>query len=210
MDSSDGTKGGKFIVIEGADGCGKTTHAQMLCEHLRLANRPTLLVREPGGTQVGEEIRKILLDPACRNMSMQTELMLYMACRGQLVHEVIRPALAEGKFVVCDRFLLSSVVYQGYACGLGVDLAWTMGKFAVENIRPDVQIVLDAAYDTARKRRKAESDRIEARGETFHRKVIEGYLKVARDLPSTHIVDANRSIREVQGEIQRIVDREIG
>jgi len=200
---------GCFIVIEGADGCGKTTHAELLCKHLRRAGRPVLLAREPGGTGIGEAIREMLLNPAHHAMSMPTELMLYMACRGQLTHEAIKPALAEGKCVVCDRYLLSSVVYQGFAAGLGVEAVWEMGVLATENLEPDVQVVLDVSYENACRRRSRESDRIEARGEAFHRKVIQGYREVARDVPSTHIVDANRSMDDVQRDIQRIVDAAI-
>lgn len=210
MNPSEQTPRGRFIVIEGADGCGKTTHARLLCEQFRRENRPVVLAREPGGTSVGEEVRKILLNPAHQSMSMPTEMMLYMACRGQLMHEVIKPALERGVVVVCDRFLLSSAVYQGYAAGLDADLIREIGAFVTENVRPDAQIVLDVAYETARGRRSMESDRIEARGEEFHRRVIEGYRKIAAALPATHVIDANRSIEEVQRDIMRIVKREIG
>jgi dTMP kinase len=197
---------GRLIVIEGADGCGKTTQARLLADYLRGKGRPVLLVREPGGTPLGEEIRRALLNPAHKSMSAPTELLLYMACRSQLTSEVIRPALEDGKTVICDRYLLSSVVYQGYAGGLGVDIVYKIGAFATENIQPAVQIIIDVAYETAVARRSVEADRIEARGESFHRKVIEGYRAAVHGVKGVHVMDGNRSVDEVQKDIRRIVD----
>ena len=205
MKSAEHNSKGRLIVIEGADGCGKTTQARLLADYLRQTHPKVLLVREPGGTAIGEEIRRVLLNPSHRAMSAATELLLYMACRSQLTGEIIKPALADGKTVICDRYLLSSVVYQGYAGGLGVDIVHRIGTFATENVEPDIQIVLDVSYETALRRRSMEADRIEARGESFHRKVIEGYKAVTKGMKNVHIIDGNRSVEEVQKDIRRIV-----
>ena len=200
---------GRLIVIEGADGCGKTTQARLLADHLRAGGCRVLLVREPGGTAIGEKIRRVLLNPANKAMSPPTELLLYMASRSQLTAEVIRPALADGKVVICDRYLLSSVVYQGYACGLGVDTVYRIGTFATGNIQPDIQIVIDVTYENALRRRSVEADRIESRPESFQRKVIEGYQTVIKDMKGVHVVDGNRSVDEMHQDIRRIVESEI-
>lgn len=199
---------GRLIVIEGADGCGKTTQARLLAEYLREKGRNVILVREPGGTAIGEEIRKVLLNPQHHAMSAPTELLLFMACRSQLTSEVVKPALASGATVVCDRYLLSSVVYQGYARKLGVDIVNTIGAFATEDIKPDIQIVLDITLANALKRRSAIPDRLEGISEGFQRRVIQGYRIIAKDTDGIYILDGNRSIEEIQADIRRIVDRE--
>ncbi len=204
MAKKTGSRRGRFIVIEGPDGCGKSTQARRLANYL---GRRALLLREPGGTAVGEKIRRVLLNPR-NKMSFEAELLLYMASRAQLVHEVILPALERGRDVVCDRFLLSSLVYQGYAGGLDIEALKTIGNFAVGGLRPDASFVLKLPFSAAMRRRRKTPDRIESRAQTFHRKVMHGYIALAKKNPEkVFIIDSTRPINAVQQEIRDIVGK---
>ncbi len=177
-----GGQGGKFIVLEGPDGAGKTTQARRLVVELAARGLDPLLAREPGGTSIGERVRAILLDPASEPMDARTELFLYMACRAQLCREVLRPALAAGRIVVADRFLASSAVYQGVAGGIGIERVLDLGLLATDGLRPDLTIVLDLDADRAADRvaRGRVRDRVERKDTAFHRQVCEGYRWYAR------------------------------
>ena len=172
---------GLFVAIEGGDGTGKSTQAERCAVYLRSRGLDVLLVREPGGTPVGERVREIFLSRSHGEMGIWTELFLAMAARAQLVEEVVRPALEAGRAVVSDRFLLSSVVYQGVAGGLGAAVVEEIGHGATGGLRPDLTVVvdLDAAVAAARLPEESERDRMEGKGPGFHERVLEGYRRQA-------------------------------
>jgi dTMP kinase len=191
---------GRFIVLEGIDGSGKTTQAKRLVRALR---KGVLSVREPGATAVGERIRRLLLDRRSR-MSVECELYLYMAARAQLVSEKIRPALKAGRTVVCDRFIYSSAAYQGAAGGLGIRPVLELGRLAVEGATPDKVVIIDLDPAEALKRQRGKADRIERRGLAYQRKVRRGFLKVARILGRRALViDGARDPDTIHEEIRR-------
>lgn len=201
---------GKFIVLEGPEGSGKSTQIACLARRLEAANHRVRMVREPGGTVIGEEIRKVLLDAKNHHMTVGTELLLYMACRAQLVHEVIRPALDAGLVVLADRFLTSTIVYQGIAGGMGAEEVKRLYRAACGDVEPDLVIVLDLPAEAGLARVQRTFDRMEQKPVEFHRRVREGYLAVARAEPERHVVvDASRPIDEVGESLWREVKRRV-
>ena len=188
---------GIFITMEGPDGAGKTTQIRKLSEALQEQGYEVIITREPGGTAISEAIRGILLDPEHKEMKSSTELLLYAAARAQLVAEVIGPAVDAGKAVISDRFVDSSVVYQGIARGLGVETVYEVNRPAIGKYMPDVTILLDlpAEIGIARKKDQAELDRMEQESLDFHRKVAEGYRQLAaRDPKRIQAIDATLPI----------------
>jgi dTMP kinase len=163
-----------FITFEGCEGVGKSTQLNFLKEYLNKTGQEAVFVREPGGTSIGEQIRKVILNPDNTEMAPVTESMLYASSRVQLIDQVILPALKEGKIVVCDRYLDSSIAYQGYARGLGADLVKKVNYYAVENCMPDVTIFLDLCPAESF-RATPGNDRMEQETREFHNKVYEGY-----------------------------------
>ena len=163
-----------FITFEGCEGVGKSTQLNFLKEYLNRTGQEAVFVREPGGTSIGEQIRKVILNPNNTEMAPVTESMLYASSRVQLIDQVILPALREGKIVVCDRYLDSSIAYQGYARGLGADLVKKVNYYAVENCMPDVTIFLDLCPAESF-RATPGNDRMEQENREFHNKVYEGY-----------------------------------
>ncbi|HHW56318.1 MAG TPA: dTMP kinase [Clostridia bacterium] len=171
---------GKFISFEGIDGCGKTTQIKFLEEYLLKQGYNILVLREPGGTKVGEKVRDILLDKN-NFISPVTEMLLYASSRAQLVEEKILPALEKGQIVILDRFVDSSYVYQGYARDLGMEKVKLVNEIATKGLLPDVTIYIDITPEEAMKRRgKREADRLEKESYEFHKKVREGYLKLIK------------------------------
>lgn len=165
---------GIFITLEGGDGAGKTTHLMSLAEKLRQMGREVLIIREPGGTAIGEKIRNILLDNDNEEMTARTELLLYEAARAQIVSEKIKPALESGKVVLCDRFFDSTIAYQGYGRGLDVEEIKKANLFATDNLVPDRTVVIftdTVANSIYRATKNDGADRIEAEGEAFQKKV---------------------------------------
>ena len=146
---------GRFVTLEGIDGCGKTTQARLLVKALECAGYPVLALREPGGARISEQIRSVLLDPENRAMGPVCELLLYEAARAQLVHEIVKPALAAGRIVVCDRFYDSTTAYQGFAGGLGAKVTRRANELAVAGCRPDLTIVYDLSVSEAARRASA-------------------------------------------------------
>lgn len=195
-----------LVTFEGIEGSGKTVVSREVCRALEGAGMHPVLLREPGGTAVSESIRTILLDPAHTEMGARAELFLYLASRAQLVAEAIRPALAEGRSVVCDRYLDASVAYQGWARGLGEKLVEELNAMAVGDAVPDRTFLLDCAVAEGLRRGPAHReqegiaarDRLEREDVRFHEKVREGYLRIARrETKRIVVIDASRPLEEV-------------
>ena len=167
---------GKFVTFEGCEGVGKSTQLKFLIQHLEKIGADYIFTREPGGTEIGEKIRNIILDPSHDKMCDECEALLYAASRAQLLKEVILPALEEGKIVLCDRYYDSSFAYQAYARGLGEEFVAKINSFALEKGRPDLTVFLDLEPELAFKRKGgADEDRIEKSGIEFHKRVYNGY-----------------------------------
>lgn len=191
---------GLFITVEGIDGCGKSTQARLIAAALEAAGHNVLRLREPGGVKISEQIRAILLDPANAEMGDVCELLLYEAARAQLVHQVIRPALAAGKTVVCDRFYDSTTAYQAFADGLDRNMVSQANELAVDGCRPDLTLVFDLPVEDALRRRSGREaeDRLELKGLEFQERVAAGFRAVAVDEPDrVKLIDAGGSIAEV-------------
>lgn len=189
-----------FITVEGIDGCGKSTQATLIAHALEAAGHDVLRLREPGGVKISEQIRAILLDPANGEMGDVCELLLYEAARAQLVHQVIMPALAAGKMVVCDRFYDSTTAYQAFADGLDRDMVAMANELAVDGCRPNLTFVFDLPVEMALRRRsgRGAEDRLELKGLEFQQRVAAGFRAVAADEPDrVKLIDAGGSIAEV-------------
>lgn len=177
---------GVFITFEGGDGAGKTTHIRFLANALSAMGREVLCLREPGGTPVGEQLRGVVLSPANESMCDSSELLIYEAARAQLVAEVIKPALARGAVVLCDRFCDSTVAYQGFGRGLDLAFVRRANDFACQGVSPDRTILLvaaSAAEGLTRATLHAGADRMERAGEGFHSRVNDAFLEIARENP---------------------------
>lgn len=188
---------GLFITVEGIDGCGKSTQAGLLARALELAGHDVLRLREPGGAKISEKIRGILLDPANGEMGDVCELLLYEAARAQLVHEVIAPALAAGRTVVCDRFYDSTTAYQAFADGLNRDMVAHANHIAVDGHHPNLTLVYDIDVEQAQRRRsgRGAEDRLELKGLEFQAKVAEGFKALAVEEPRrVKLIDAAQEI----------------
>ena len=196
---------GIFITFEGIDGCGKSTQTSMCRTWLEELGRTVLLVREPGGTKIGERIRELLLDKKNSSMAPLTELFLFEAARAQIVEEVIKPALSEGKIVICDRFFDSSYAYQGCARGLGPEMVSRLNMDATGGLAPDITFFLDISVEGAIKRRNVrgeEKDRIESAGDAFQEKVRQGFIRAASEDGRIVTVDASLSPDEIFAQIR--------
>lgn len=196
---------GVFITFEGIDGSGKSTQLQALHRTLTGAGLEVLLVREPGGTMIGEKIRELLLDKENTGMTSETELLLYEAARSQIVREVIRPALDSGKIVICDRFYDSSAAYQGYGRGLPLGDVSALNRFATGGLEPDLTFLLDiSARDAALRMSGRDSleDRLEIEGIGFMEAVREGYLTMAGKNGRFFCLDARLPALELEREIE--------
>ena len=199
---------GLFIVMEGPDGSGKTTQINLLKEYLEEAGYECLITREPGGTVIGEEVRQLILNPEHKEMSPVTEMLLYAASSAQLVHEVIGPALEEGKIVISDRFVDSSIVYQGIARKLGISTVSAVNAPGIGIYRPDGIFFIDLSEAEGLRRKKEQKnlDRMEQEGIDFHHMVSEGYRKVLSGRPEVMKIDGGRSIDTIQKKIRNHVD----
>ena len=198
---------GKLITFEGSEGCGKSTQSRLLYEYLKNKGRRVTYLREPGGTKISEKIRNILLDCENDNMSEAAEMLLYMAARAQIVHEVIRPALLKGRIVLCDRFSDSTVAYQGFGLGIDVDLIKSIGNFSTCGVKPDLTIFLDLPVERGLKHRERGKDRIEKRPLSYHSRVRRGYLKLAASEPKRiKIVRVAKDKALTQQRIRKLVE----
>ena len=199
-----------FLALEGIDGAGKSTHCRLLADWLRGRGFTVTRCAEPGGTPLGDELRSMILGGRWE-MGRTAEAFLFMASRAELVERVIRPALDAGSAVVCDRFLLSNVVYQGHAGGDDPEELWRIGRFATGGLEPDLSIVLDMPVAQAASRRKPQADRIERRGPAHQEAVRQGFLAEANARPDRiAVVDAGGSVEAVQANIVREVERVLG
>jgi dTMP kinase len=196
---------GKFIVLDGPDGCGKTTQAKLLAEWLQKQGVSTAVFRDPGGTVIGEKIRQILLSPEHETMSTNTELLLYMASRAQLWSEKIGPTLKENKCVVLDRWLSSTCAYQGYAGGIGIDKVEKIAADCLERVWPDLTFILDVDLETSAKRLCRQLDRMEAKSREYHQKVREGFLELAKKHKNFLVVDGTSDVEAVHGKILKLI-----
>lgn len=197
-----------FLAFDGLDGTGKSTQCRMVVDWLTSLKIPVTPCTDPGGTAIGQELRKLLLFGREHRIATTTEAMLFMASRAQLVEEIIRPALDRGEVVVSDRFTLANVVYQGHAGGMSVDDLWVVGEIATGNLEPDLTLVFDLPLDAARARRGREADRMEDRGEEFQQAVKRGFLYEAGRRPEKYrIIDAAAEAEVVQRAVRREVGR---
>ncbi len=196
---------GIFITMEGPDGSGKSTQISRLKEYLEKEGYNVLITREPGGTVISEAIREIILNKDFTEMSPVTEMLLYASARAQLIAEVVGPAIDSGTAVISDRFVDSSLVYQGMARGLGVDTVYEINKVAIGDYMPDVTFMLDlpAEVGISRKKDQKELDRMELESLEFHKKVAEGYRSLATKFPDRiKTIDATLPIDEICGIIK--------
>jgi len=209
----------RFITFEGGDGSGKTTQLKALESHLTARGRSCLSTREPGGTSLGELIRQVLLEVGKQPITSPTELFLYLADRAQHIHEVVIPALEQGKIVLCDRHTDSTLAYQGYGRGIDLGLLRSLNHIASQGIKPDLTLLFDCPVEiglsrTAQRQSQTASGRNEDRFERekieFHERVRAGFLELARAEPDRfRIIDAARSAEEVGQEIKNIIDGEL-
>ena len=195
----------RFITLDGIDGGGKSTQIARLANWLSDQGFDVLTVRDPGSTKLGEAVREILLHRQEIPLASQAEMLLYMACRAQMVHEVIRPALSEGKVVISDRYLLANVVYQGCGGGLDVEELWSVGEVATGGLNPDLTLVLDLPVPVALARVGEKTDRLESRGVDYYQRVRDGFLReLHRGGKVTKVIAANGSPDDVQQAIREV------
>lgn len=215
------TERGLFITLEGGDGSGKSTQFRKLLDRLEAAGQDVLANVEPGGTPIGQQIRRIFLDPANHVISPVTELLLVFAARAQNVDERILPALRQGRMVVSDRFTDSTLAYQGAACGLGADTVLEVDRIACRGLVPDLTLYFDVDVETGLARARQRNQRgdgaearIDNRDIAFHKRARAEYLRIATDEPNRfHVIDASRGIEEVAEEVwsavQSLIERKI-
>ncbi len=202
---------GMFITFEGIDGSGKDTQAKLLAKYFKNKGYSVIRTREPGGTSIGEKIRKILLSPKISRVDQRAEVLLFAASRAQIVSNIIKPALEKGKIVISSRYVDSSYAYQGIARKMGLDRVIEINKWATQGLLPDITFFLDIPEELGLKRvdkSRNIRDKIEKDGEIFQKKVREGYYKLAKLFPERYrIIDANRNEDLIQKDIKKEVDK---
>ena len=200
---------GKLIALEGPDGSGKTTQIELLEKYLKEEGYEVVRTREPGGTEISEKIREIILDNDNSNMSYMCEALLYAASRAQLVSDVIKPALDLGKMVICDRFVYSSMVYQGIGRGLGIERIKSINEAALDGLTADLTFMITIPYEEGLERKKMQRtlDRLENSGNEFHKKVFEGYLSICKKYDKIEVIDGNRGVYEVHKDIIKAIKK---
>lgn len=200
---------GLFITFEGADGCGKTTQLNLLKDYLEQKGKEVVVTREPGAKGLGEHVRKILLNYD-GVVSDRCESFLFLADRAQNIDVIVKPAIEEGKIVLCDRHTDSTVAYQGYGRGLDLGEINMLNNLATGNRKPDLTLVFDVDIETSMKRVGQEKDRMEQAGNEFFNRVRNGYLAIAKNEPDrVKVIDSTSSIAEVQNEVLRIIENYI-
>ncbi len=201
---------GKFITFEGCDGCGKSTQLKLFSEYLTKEGIPHIFTREPGGGKISEQIREVLLSGKNLEMTDECEALLYAAARVQHLSDRVEPALSEGKLVICDRYVDSSLAYQAYARGLGTEFVESVNAYALKNYLPDVTVFIDLTPEAAfaRKHGADENDRMELAGIDFHRRVYAGYKSLAEKYPERIVgVDGNKTPAEIFADILAILQK---
>jgi dTMP kinase len=203
-----------FITLEGPEGSGKTSHIPALAEAIRQAGYEVVVTREPGGTQIGNEIRSTVLNLRDTEMHPTTEVLLFQASRAQLVNQVIRPAMAEGKVVLCDRYADSTLAYQGYGHQTDLEELTRIVTFATGGLKPDLTVLMDVDIETGLKRRSSDEgnwNRLDAKEVEFHRRVREGYCKMAAEEPERWVtVNAAQPLEKVLSDLIRVVLEKLG
>jgi dTMP kinase len=200
---------GLFITLEGPDGCGKTCQIQPLAEYLRLRGLNVITTREPGGTDISEQIRNVIMNMSNKGMSPRTEILLFQAARAEHVDKIIRPALSEGKIVICDRFTDSTMAYQGFGHRSDLVFLRKLLDFTTESLVPDLTILLDLDVEEGLRRRmnsRGEWNRMDDYDLDFHRRVREGYKQLSQAEPNRWVtVDARQSIEAIQMQLREII-----
>ena len=200
-----------FLSFDGGEGSGKSTQIELTCKWLRGLGQNVVACRDPGSTELGDAVREILLHRSDLYIDRRSEMLLYMAARSQLVEQIIRPALNQGLTVVSDRYLLANIAYQGYAGGLDIDTILAVGCIATDGIMPDLTIFLDVPLNVSTTRINRPLDRMERMGDEFHMKVREGFLAEAAKHPDIiKVIDATRSVDEVQAQIHKTIQNYSG
>lgn len=200
-------KKGLFITFEGADGCGKTTQLNRVCTFLKEKGYECVITREPGALEFGKKIREILLN-STDYIYDKTEMFLFLADRAQHIEAFIKPALEQGKIVLCDRHVDSTIAYQGYGRKQNVELLKSLNAIAVGDIKPDLTLLYDVSTETAMNRVGAEKDRMESAGMEFHKAVRDGYLCLQKQEPERiKLIEANKSIEEVFSSTKQFVEK---
>lgn len=197
-----------FITLEGPEGSGKSTQIKRLAKRLEAMGYPVITTREPGGTPIGDQIRQVLMRMENKELHPRTEILLFLAARAQLVEQLIKPALQDGKIILCDRYGDSTLAYQGYGHGLDLEKLRQMLDFATDHLKPDLTVLLDLDVKTGLMRKKAvdEWNRLDAFEVLFHERVRQGYLNLAKEEPERwRIVDASKGIEAVQEDLFRII-----
>jgi dTMP kinase len=198
-----------FITLEGPDGSGKTSQVAPLVEFLQQQGLPLLALREPGGTPISEQVRQVIMTLKNTGMNPRTEILLFLAARAQLVAEVIRPALAEGKMILCDRYADSTLAYQGYGHGVDLDILRNLLDFTTGRLYPDLTLLLDIETEAGLRRKRSaggEWNRLDAYDVAFHQRVRKGYLELAANEPSRWVViDASQPPEVVQSAMRQAI-----
>jgi dTMP kinase len=207
---TDAPRPGAFICLEGPDGAGKSTQADRLASSLGAEGIGVVSCRDPGGTPLGDRLRSIVKERGDFPIGLRAEMLLFMASRAQLVEQVIRPGLDAGRVVVCDRYLLSNVVYQGFAGGLEVEEIWRVGRSATGGLMPDLTLLIDVPPEVARSRTGGPRDRIEDRGSAYRDRVRAGFLRASESYPGPiSVIDGSLGLDEVamriEGEVRRVL-----
>lgn len=198
---------GRFITFEGSEGCGKSTQSKLLYKYLKRKGYDVIYLREPGGTEISEKIRKILLDPK-NHITPICETLLYMAARSELVNKVIKPALCKGRIVICDRFLDSTIAYQGYGLGIDINFIKRIGHLVSEGVKPDLTILLDLPVKRGLRYHKNKKDRIEKRSLAYHIRVRRGYLALAKsEGERIKVVMVEKEKNRTQSKIRKLIEQ---